>query len=237
MMSEDAQPKREAAEAKAARQAASRASSQVAEPSLAAEEEEQAEVSSRRYSTRGAAGAAGAEGAGAEQGSQAAPLASTTTPLAADPADSRRFSLRRLRTPMQMAHSAAAAAAAAGDAVTPQQLPVLRGDDLPVEQDGSPQLRESPSFAATPLTGGGRYSLRASTVKKTRQGSLASSPMAGAGAGAGAALLAAEGSTLASSLARKERQRAASPQLSPTEQGIRAVLRRSARKSSSQGEH
>jgi hypothetical protein len=236
MMSEDAQPKREAAEAKAARQAASRASSQVAEPSPAAEGAEQSEVtSSRRYSTRGASGAGVAEGGVEEQGTQAASVAAATTPLAADPADSRRFSLRRLRTPMQMAHSAAAAAAAAGEAATPQQLPVLQGDDLPVEQDGSPQLRESPSFAATPLTGSGRYSLRASTLKKTRQGSLGSSPMAGASAGA--ALLAAEGSTLAGSLARKERQRAASPQLSPTEQGIRAVLRRSARKSSSQGEH
>ena len=229
-MAEDAPPKQEAVEAKAARKAARQAESQVSgEPSLAdmagssAAEEGQAEVSSaapnRRYSTRSAARAE----AGAEQQQQqdepadAAAAAAAATPEA-DLARGRRMSLRRLRTPMQHAHMEGAE----NEGCTPAAPTAA---DTPVAQDASPQLAESPIYApaaeaavvAEAATPGGRtYSLRPSTVQKTRQ-SLGT-PLQPA-------------NTPSSAASGKKERRGGKPQLSPTEQGIRASLRRSARKS------
>ena len=232
-MAEDAPPKQEAVEAKAARKAARKAESQVSgEPSLAdmagssAAEEGQAEVSSaapnRRYSTRSAAQAE----AGAEQQQQqqqqdepgdAAAAAAAATPEA-DLASGRRMSLRRLRTPMQHAHMEGAE----NEGCTPAAPTAA---DTPVAQDASPQLAESPIYApaaeaavvAEAATPGGRtYSLRPSTVQKTRQ-SLGT-PLQPA-------------NTPSSAASGKKERRGGKPQLSPTEQGIRASLRRSARKS------
>lgn len=217
LMGEDAQPKQEEAEARAARKAAKAASSQVSagEPSLAnmaagaGEEQGQAEVSSaapsRRYSTRSAAAAEEAQAADAD---------ASTTPQA-DPVAERRMSLRRLRTPMQMAHSAADE-----EAATPQ-APVPPPADTPVAQDASPQLAESPGFAAAAATPGDHaYSLRPSTLQKTRQS--VGTPLAPANATPAAG-------------GRGKEPRGDKPQLSPTEQGIRASLRRSARKSKAGG--
>ncbi|PRW32975.1 hypothetical protein C2E21_8057 [Chlorella sorokiniana] len=230
LMPEDAPPKQEAAEAKAARKAARQADSQVSagEPSLAdmvgssAAEDGQAEVSSaassRRYSTRSAARA---EPAGEEQ--QDEPAGAATTAAAATPeagtAAGRRMSLRHLRTPKQQAHMEGAE----NEACTPAAPTAA---DTPVAQDASPQLAESPIYAhpaeaaaaaAEAATPGKRaYSLRASTVQKTRQ-SLGT-PLQPANTPPGAA-------------SGKKERRGGKPQLSPTEQGIRASLRRSARKS------
>lgn len=214
-MADDAQPKLEAAEAKAARKAAQQACSQVSEPSLAnmastpaAEEAGQAEVSSvapsRRYSTR-SAGCGEAAVAAQEVQQQQAPAqaaAEAATTPAAEPV-TLRMSLRHLRTPPQQAHTEAS------------------GADTPVAQDGQPQMADSPGFAAagttpfaeTAATPSGRYSLRASTVKGRQS---VGTPLAPANT---------PKATPASGKVEGK------PQLSPTEQGIRASLRRSARKS------
>ncbi len=227
LMSEDAPPKQEAAEAKAARKAARQADSQVsAEPSLAdmarssAAEQGQAKVSSaapsRRYSTRSAARAED----GVEQPQEEPAEAAAATTAAATPEASlvagRRMSLRRLRTPMQQAHLEGAE----NEGCTPSAPTAA---DTPVAQDASPQLAESPIYshaaeaAAEAATPGERaYSLRPSTVQKTRQ-SLGT-PLQPANTPSGAA-------------SGKKERRGSKPQLSPTEQGIRASLRRSARKS------
>ncbi|KAL4422795.1 hypothetical protein ABPG75_008992 [Micractinium tetrahymenae] len=192
LMAEDAPPKVEAAEAKAARKAASQAASQAsAEPSAAGGRAEhgQPEVCSTARADEGAA----------EQGGQGAPAAATPaeelTPVG------RQLSLRRLRTPKTQA------GAAAGEAATP-------APGIPVPQDSSPQLAESPGFGgigaaansaaanATPRS----YSFRPSTLKKTRQ-SLGGTPL------------------------HKENSGTPPAALSPTEQSIRSSLRRSARKS------
>lgn len=223
-MPDDAPPKQEAAEARAARKAASRAHSQAGEePSLAGMDavaaEGHPEVSSapppsqqRRYSTRSAVcGTA----AGEEEGEHPAPAAGPSALPAATPEPAplaeRRMSLRRLRTPMQMAHLPAADENAATPAAA-----------LPVAQDASPQLAESPSCMAADAaaSGGPAYAFRSSTLKARQSvgtplaGGAVATPTAGAASG------------------KKGRQ---GPQLSPTEQGIRASLRRSARKSKGSG--
>jgi hypothetical protein len=217
LMRDDAPPKREEAQTKAAKRAASRATSQA---SLAAGDgdREQAEQSStpaaaRRYSTRGAAGRAEAQELG------------TPTPEA-QPEEEHRFSLRRLRT--LLPHSGRGGA---GGPDSPQALPAA---DAPVAQDASPQLSESPSFASTAGTAahagfgdgaGGTsrpYSLRASTLKKARRGEAPSTPAAPPPhAATDAAQAAGSGG----------KQEPPQLNLSPTEQGIRATLRRSSRKS------
>lgn len=217
LMRDDAPPKREEAQTKAAKRAASRATSQA---SLAAGDgdREQAEPSStpaaaRRYSTRGAAGRAEAQELG------------TPTPEA-QPEEEHRFSLRRLRT--LLPHSGRGGA---GGPDSPQAVPAA---DAPVAQDASPQLSESPSFAGTAGTaahagfgdgaGGTRrpYSLRASTLKKARRGEAPSTPAAPPPhAATDAAQAAGSGG----------KQEPPQLNLSPTEQGIRATLRRSSRKS------
>lgn len=232
MMAEDAPPMREAAEAKAARKAASNVARSQADAALESTgaSEPAEEVSSavtppggrRRYSTRSAARAGTVDAAQGQQQEAQQERAAAATPEMPAVAD-RRLSLRRLRTPMQMAHSAAAQAAAAG---TPQgqQLPAA---GVPVAQDASPQLTESPSALAAAAAAAGARTLRPSTLKKARQSvgtplpagnensSKNKTPEAGGGG--------------------KEGRRSATPQLSPTEQGIRSALRRSARKARTDG--
>lgn len=205
LMPDSAQPKVEEAEAKAARKAAS----QATEPSLAgtpAAGVQRPEVSSaaasRRYSTRSAARAAGA---GTQDGQMQgeAEVASIPGAEVQPVLDGRRLSLRRLRTPLQQAHTWAA-----GEAATPQAT--VLAADTPVAQDASPSFAENGADRS--------YSLRASTVKKRKGGSTPAAAVTPATSGAGAG---------------KEQRATPSPppQLSPTEQGIRASLRRSARKS------
>lgn len=219
-MADDAPPKQEAAEARAARKAASRASSQAAgEPSLAGDQaaaaaDAQPEVSSappaseqRRHSTRSVPRELEAASEPAAQ--TAGPSARLAATPEVAPPSSRRMSLRHLRTPMQMAHMGAADENAATPAA-----------NAPVAQDASPQLAESPSCvaaaAAAAASGGRAYGFRSSTLKARQSvgtplaGGAVATPTAGAASG------------------KKGRQ---GPQLSPTEQGIRASLRRSARKS------
>lgn len=229
LMPEDAPPKQEAAEAKAARKAARQGDSQVSagEPSLAdmAADEGQPEVSSaapgRHYSTRSAARVEAAEQEQQEQQdepAEAATAAATAATPETAPAAGRRMSLRRLRTSMQQAHMVGAE----NEGCTPAAPTAA---DTPVAQDASPQLAESPIYsraaeaaaaaeAATPCERA--YSLRPSTMQKTRQ-SLGT-PLQPTNTPAGAA-------------SGKKERRGSKPQLSPTEQGIRASLRRSARKS------
>lgn len=222
MMPEDAQPKLEAAEAKQARKAASCAASQAtSEPSLAGGVAATAEVGQPEVSNMAPAGAMEAEQEQAVQ--MAAAAAASSTPTAEPAASNRRMSLRRLRTPQQQATPATP-----GEAVTPKQAQAMPVADMPVEQDASPQLGESPGLApgAGPAEAPRRsYSLRPSTLKKKARQSIAT-PKAAAAEG-GARGQAVEGGAQEQGQGRGTPP----PQLSPTEQGIRASLRRSARKS------
>jgi hypothetical protein len=207
LMPEDAQPKLEAAAAKAAMRAASRAASQASEATLAGgapPAAEQAEVCSgttpsQRYDTRSAARAGEAD---------QAPIG---TPAEDTQLTQHRLSLRRLRTPLQQQPTSEGGAAAL-QAVPPDA-------NTPVAQDASPHLGDSPCFAETPVAaaapGSRPYSLRASTLRKSSRSR---------GTPAAAAALAPDGAGAGSG-------RGEQPQLSPTEQGIRSALRRSARKS------
>ena len=213
MMHGDATPLVEAAEAKAARQAA-RQTGGVGDAGLP-EVASATPGTGRRYSTRGAARAESAapEALCAEDGVAAA----ASTPTADMAITGTRLSLRQLRTPLSRAHAAAE--------------PATPAADVPVAQDASPHLAESPSSfaaqassaaaaagtpAAAPRSG---YSLRSSTAKKERR--KLSTP---------------KGTPKAQDSSIQEQQQrrgnsATPPQMSPTEQGIRASLRRSARKS------
>jgi hypothetical protein len=133
------------------------------------------------------------------------------TTLAADAllGDMRRLSLQSLRTPVQQWQQINQ------DAATPQAS--LPAAETPVAQDASPSFGE---------TSGGRmvaYSLRPSTVEKARQSQ-------GLSTGKKAAAPAV-GRRRASSKQEPRASDSPAPQLSPTEQGIRTLLRRSARKS------
>ena len=220
-MDEEAAPKKEAAEAKAAKMAASKAASaaqaggspagtkqpEVNSTPVAASApmSTQAATGGRRYSTRSAvkAGTAKMEEEEGEEGS----------------AHDRRLVGQHIPTPLTLAvpDEVAATPASASLGATGPVVP----------QDASPKLTESPTFEA-PTAAAHSYSLRTSTLRK----SLAAAertPLAASFA----ANISAQGQQMGGhgKASRVSMAAASTIKLSPTEQGIRSSLRRSARKS------